>query len=31
MNEEIDNNKKTFPYHKTIDKRLADIQKSVSL
>ena len=31
LNEEIDNNKKILPYHKQADKRLAEIQKSVSL
>ena len=31
LNEEIDNNKKILPYHKQADKRLTEIQKSVSL
>ena len=31
LHEEIANNKKILPYHKQADKRLAEIQKSVSL
>ena len=31
LNEKIANNKKILPYHKWADKRLAEIQKSVSL
>ena len=31
LNREIPNNKKILPYHKRADKRLADIQKSISL
>ena len=31
LHEEIDNNKKILSYHKQADKRLAEIQKSVSL